>query len=398
MAGANRGIDKACIGYADRTGKKMKVLQVGMSYNPGGIESFVMTYYRQMRKMGVQFDFISMFPQLAYEKEILSLGGRVFHTTDARKHPMAFQKEMMQILKKEQYDVVHVNMLSAANIVPLLAAKQSNVPIIAAHSHNSSTPGLLRNILHRVNKSLIPRTASVYFACSEVAGHWLFSEKIVKGNAFHLIHNALCMEKFLFSESVRKEVRAELHLDGKFVVGHVGRFEEQKNHLFLIEVFQKVAEARKDAVLLLIGDGEVQEKARQKVKDCHLEEKVRFLGIRKDVDRLWKAMDVFVFPSLFEGLPIVALEAQASGVYSVMADTITREVKLTDHVEFLSLEAAKEKWRDCILAAEKHKQKEAYNSVIKRQFCEAGYDIESAAQTLLSYYESGKKERENGRN
>ena len=370
----------------------MKVLQVGLSFNPGGIESFVMTYYRQMRKMGVQFDFISMFPHLAYEEEILSLGGKVFHTRDARKHPFAFHTELRKILQAGKYDVVHVNMLSAANIVPLVTAKQEKVPVVAAHSHNSSTPGIVRNMLHRINKSWIPRYASMYFACSEVAGHWLFSDRIVEGEKFHLIHNALYMEKFRFCEAVREEVRKELELEGKFVVGHVGRFEEQKNHLFLLEIFKEVAKMREEAVLLLIGDGELKNAIQEKAKEYGLEEKVRFLGIRQDVDRLWKAMDVFVLPSLFEGLPIVALEAQASGVYSIMADTITKEVKLTDRVEFLSLEEKKEKWRDAILSAEKYRQKEAYNAVIKKQFCEAGYDIESAAQTLLTYYERGKKE------
>ena len=207
-----------------------------------------------------------------------------------------------------------------------------------------------------------------------------------------MIHNALHMEKFRFCEAVREEVRKELELEGKFVVGHVGRFEEQKNHLFLLEIFKEVAKMREEAVLLLIGDGELKNAVQEKAKEYGLEEKVRFLGIRQDVDRLWKAMDVFVLPSLFEGLPIVALEAQASGVYSIMADTITKEVKLTDRVEFLSLEEEKEKWRDAILSAEKSAQKETYNAVIKKQFCEAGYDIESAAQTLLTYYESGKKE------
>ena len=188
----------------------MKVLQVGLSFNPGGIESFVMTYYRELSKQGVRFDFISMFPHLAYEEEIKSLGGKVFHTCDARKHPLKFSRQMRKILRIGRYDAVHVNMLSAANIVPLIVASYGKVPTVIAHSHNSSTPGVVRNLLHRINRPLIPMFATKYFACSELAGEWLFSKKIRKSNNYHLIHNALDLKKFAFSSSEREEIRHEL--------------------------------------------------------------------------------------------------------------------------------------------------------------------------------------------
>ena len=231
----------------------MKVLQVGLSFNPGGIESFVMTYYRKLSKQGVRFDFISMFPHLAYEEEIKSLGGKVFHTCDARKHPLKFSRQMRKILRIGRYDAVHVNMLSAANIVPLIVASYGKVPTVIAHSHNSSTPGVVRNLLHRINRPLIPMFATKYFACSELAGEWLFSKKIRKSNNYHLIHNALDLKKFAFSLSEREEIRHELGVEGKFVLGHVGRFEEQKNHKFLLEIFREVASACEEAILLLVG-------------------------------------------------------------------------------------------------------------------------------------------------
>ena len=374
--------------------KTLRVLQVGMGPNPGGIESFIMTYYRQMVKMGIQFDFISMFPGIAYEDEIHSLGGKVFHTVDARKRPVRFFREMRYILKKKNYDAVHVNMLSAANIVPLIAAKSASVPVIAAHSHNSSTPGLTRNILHRLNRGIIPGCATLYLACSEAAGEWLFPERIRQGKNYHLIHNALDLDKFLFCEEQRRTVRKELGIEEKFVLGHVGRFEEQKNHFFLIEMFRLVAAERKDALLLLVGDGELRSAVEKKVREYHLQEQVRFLGVRSDVDRLWKAMDIFVLPSLFEGLPIVALEAQAAGVYSILADTITREVKLTENVEFLPIDTSSQdaalQWKEAIIAHAGCRPEEESCRKIRRQFQEAGYDIESAAGTLALYY-SGKQ-------
>lgn len=365
----------------------MKVLQVGLSFNPGGIESFVMTYYRELSKQGVRFDFISMFPHLAYEEEIKSLGGKVFHTCDARKHPLKFSRQMRKILRIGRYDAVHVNMLSAANIVPLIVASYGKVPTVIAHSHNSSTPGVVRNLLHRINRPLIPMFATKYFACSELAGEWLFSKKIRKSNNYHLIHNALDLKKFAFSLSEREEIRHELGVEGKFVLGHVGRFEEQKNHEFLLEIFREVASACEEAILLLVGEGELQEMIQKKAEEYGIEDRIRFLGIRKDVAELWKGMDIFVFPSLFEGLPIVALEAQASGIRSVMADTITTEVKIVNKVKFLSLQDSPKEWSRVILSYKGEDRSEEENSGIRQAFAKAGYDIESAAQTLLSYYE-----------
>lgn len=366
--------------------EQMKVLQIGLGFNPGGMESFIMTYYRELRKCGVQFDFIAMFPHIAYEEEIQALGGKIYHTSDARKHPVAFYREMRNILKAETYDVVHANMLSAANIVPLIAAKRGAVRKIIAHSHNSSTPGIVRNILHRLNKPLIPYFATDMFACSAKAGKWMYSDKIMKTERFHVIPNALDMKKFLYDENERDQVRAELNLQDRLVIGHVGRFEEQKNHEFLIEIFREIAAVREDAVLLLIGEGELQDGIRRKVEDYGLTDQVQFLGVRSDVPRLWKAMDIFILPSLFEGLPIVALEAQASGVCSILADTITREVQLTDNVSFLSLNDSPGKWCKEALSHIGYVRDQAVNEKILADFRKAGYDIETAAQALLSYY------------
>ena len=214
----------------------------------------------------------------------------------------------------------------------------------------------------------------------------MYSDKMMKTERFHIIPNALDMKKFLYDETGREQVRAELGLKDRLVIGHVGRFEEQKNHEFLIEVFREIAAAREDAVLLLIGEGELQDGIRRKVKDYGLTDKVRFLGVRSDVPRLWKAMDIFILPSLVEGLPIVALEAQASGVCSILADTITREVQLTDNVSFLSLNDSPGKWCEEVLSHIGYVRNQAVNEKILADFRKAGYDIETAAQARLSYY------------
>lgn len=219
----------------------MRILQIGLSHNPGGVESFVMNYYRELVKYGVQFDFISMYDSLAYEDEIKSLGGTVFYISNVKRHPIRFRRELLKILKEGKYAAIHVNMLSAANIVPLEIGKKAGVPKVIAHSHNSSTPGLLRNILHRLNKPRILHYATDFFACSKVAGKWLFDEKTMRSDRFHIIHNALHVEKFFYHETIRQKIREELGVENRFVVGHVGRFEEQKNHEFLVDIFNEIA-------------------------------------------------------------------------------------------------------------------------------------------------------------
>lgn len=363
----------------------MKILQIGLSYNPGGVESFVMNYYIQLATKGIQFDFVSMFPKLAYEKEIKQLGGRVFHISNVKKDPSRYATELTAIIESGNYDVVHVNMLSAANIVPLRVAYKCGVKKIVAHSHNSSSPGIIRNVMHLWNKRYIERYATDYFACSEFAGAWLFTSHLIQGEKYHIINNALCLEKYYYNEYVRKKIRKDLGLENKFVVGHVGRFEEQKNHSFLIKIFNEIVKREPNAILLLVGNGELEDVIKRNVIDLNLKDKVMFLGVRNDVNKIWQAIDVFVFPSLFEGLPIVAVEAQASGVVSVLADTITKEVKITDNVVFLSLDEPAEVWAQRVIE-ERNTSRCCDIATIKQIFTARGFEIESAAEMLLKYY------------
>lgn len=365
----------------------MRILQIGMSYNPGGIESFVMNYVRELTKQGVHFDFISMFPKLAYEDEITALGGKVYHTVDGRKRPITFYRQMKKILRMRHYDAVHVNMLSAANIVPVMTARHLGVKKVIAHSHNSSTPGVVRNLLHGVNKPFLSCFATDYFACSQVAAEWLFTGKVLKSGKVRLIHNALRLEDFLCSEMQRAEAKKQFQLEDKFVIGHVGRFEEQKNHLYLIEIMKAFTEKRDDVVLLLIGTGELETEVRRKVQEYGLEKQVQFLGLRKDVPELLKAMDLFLFPSLFEGLPLVLLEAQATGILSVVSSAVTCDVDLTKQMQFVSLKDEPEKWaKEIEKMAEKRNSRKSPEE-IKQLFQEAGYEIGAAAQQLKFYYE-----------
>ncbi|MEF9941986.1 MAG: glycosyltransferase family 1 protein [Lachnospiraceae bacterium] len=358
----------------------MRVLQIGLSYNPGGVENFVMNYYRQMVKQGIQFDFICMYSTLAYEEEIKSMGGHIYYVEDIKKNPWGYRRQLLDILRKQDYAAVHVNMLSAANIVPLQVARKAGVKKIIAHSHNSSSPGILRNVLHELHKRRISKIATDFCACSQVAGQWLYTE----GVEFQIIHNAIDMSKYLYDEQIRTEMRRELGVEGKYVIGHVGRFEEQKNHAFLIDTFQELAKQQENAILLLIGEGDLQKAMMKKVAKEGLANRVRFLGIRHDVPKLWQAMDAFLLPSLFEGLPLVAVEAQAAGLPCFVASTITREVAITEDVVFISLEASAKNWAKKIVEYADYVRKD--KELILQQCREKGYEIESASQELKKLY------------
>ncbi len=194
--------------------------------------------------------------------------------------------------------------------------------------------------------------SNVNFACSTEAGIYLFGKK----RKFEFIPNAIDLEKFEYNEQTRKEIRKELDLEGKLVIGNVGRFNLQKNHSFLLDIFNEIVKKNKDSILLLIGTGELEENIKQKIKELKLEKRVKLLGVRKDVNKLYQAMDIFLMPSLFEGLPLTGVEAQASKLKCYFADTITKEVIISNNVKFLSLKLTPEQWADKIVQDAKYER------------------------------------------
>lgn len=364
----------------------MKILQVGLGNNPGGMEAFVMNYYRELSRQGISFDFLCMYEKIAYEEEIKSLGGRVFYVPNVKKDYIGYVKQVRQLLNREKYDVVHVNMLSAANIVPLRLAHEAGVKKVFAHSHNASAPGLVRKVMDRWNRGKIATYATLKLACGEAAGRWLFGNASFEKGEVTLVSNAIDVDKYVFSSEKRDKIRQELGLEGKFVIGHVGRFDLQKNHEGLIHIFGEVVKQDSQAVLCLVGDGGLREETEEKIRAAGLEANVVFAGIRQDTEALFSAFDVFVLPSLFEGLPFTMLEAQANGLSCVVSDTITREAAvLEDHVESLSLDVPYSLWAETILKHKNEKRKD--EGVIREKLADAHFDIKKEAGRLLALYE-----------
>lgn len=363
----------------------MKVLQIGLSNNPGGVETFALNYNRELAKKGVVFDYVSMYGAIAYADEIRQLGGKIFIVPNVKKNYFGYVKAFRKILAEGNYDVVHVNMLSASNIVPLRLAKAAGVKKVIAHSHNGSTPGLIRKVMHRMNQPKIFRYANVRLACGNEAAKFMFGEKYCREHEVPIVSNAIDVEKYLFSEAERDRLRGGLGWKDEFVIGHVGRFGIQKNHAAVVEIFREVVKLEPRARLCLVGDGELRLETEQKFKEYGICEKVYFAGVQREVWKYLSAMDVFLLPSLFEGLPFVLVEAQANGLSCVVSDTVSQEAFLTDRVTALSLQQSYVDWAEKIIDYSKHVRPdiEQTRDVLKR----AHFDIEVEAEQLLRLYQ-----------
>lgn len=340
-----------------------------------------MNYYRYLVKKGIQFDFVCMYPTLAYQEEIAALGGKIYYVSNVKKRPGKYKKELMEILKTNFYQIVYVNMLSAANVVPLQVAYEMRIPRIIAHSHNTMAPGMIRNVMHKRNLTAVRKYATDYWACGKEAAVWLFGSEGSRQAV--IIPNAIEVEKFLFCQETRKRVRKGLDIgDDMLVIGHVGRMEEQKNHSFLLEIFASVHLKKKDSVLLLIGDGKLKEEIQEKARQLGISQQVLFLGRRNDVPDLLSAMDVFVFPSLYEGLSVTAVEAQCAGLPCVVSTGLTEDTAIMDTFQRISLEEKPDIWAEQILEYGKNLHNTADNDKIRKRMIETGFEIQTESEKL----------------
>ena len=343
----------------------------------GGVESFVMNYYRNINRDKIQFHFICDrdSTNIPYE-EIEMLGGRVILIPPYQKI-FNYIKELRKIFRENKYRIVHSH-LNSLNVFPLFCAYKENVCVRIAHSHSTTNKkewkkNIIKNVLKRFSKIF----ATDYFACTEYAGKWLFGDK---QENIKLVNNSINIEMFKFNDEIRNKIKKELNIEDKFVVGHVGRFVQQKNHDFLLDIFNEIYKNDKNAILLLIGEGPLEKDIKKKINDLKLNDVVYFLGIRKNVNELMQAMDVFVFPSLYEGLGMVLIEAQASGLKCVCSTEVPIEAKLTENITFLNLDDGVEKWYENIIA-EKNTRK---SYVEELRMC--GYDIKNEVKKLENDY------------
>ena len=347
-----------------------------------GVETFLMNYYRNIDRAVLQFDFLCGKQKAGdYDDEIRALGGRIFYRpglgTLREEDYTAFWRTFVQ--EHPEIRIVHTHN-GAKQWFPLEGAKQGGLPIRIAHAHSTDfvrDEKYLRR-LELIRK--IPSAANVFFGCSNQAGAFFFGEEQWRKKGI-LVRNAIPCQEFSFCPKTRSALRASLGIDHCFVIGHVGRFAEQKNHMRLLEIFRAVCQENPDSLLLLIGSGDLEEKIRKRAAELGISDRVQFCGEQADMPGWYQVMDVFVMPSLFEGLTLSGIEAQAAGLPCVFSDVVSPETKLTDDVSFLSLEAEDSLWRDEILRYRTHCRKDT--SAMIRQ---AGYDICEEAGRLQSMY------------
>lgn len=363
----------------------IRVAHIIGNWMGGGVESVVMNYYRNIDRTKVQFDFLcsESSTDIPYN-EIERLGGKVIIIPNYSK-VFKYQNELIKIFKKNNYRIVHSH-ISTMSVFPLRAAKKAGIPVRIAHSHSTTNnkekkKKLLKQILRPFSRVY----ATDYMCCSELAGRWLFGNKEYDKGSVYLLNNAIDLDKFKYNEKIRKEKRKELKIStDTVVIGHVGRFVETKNHRFLIDIFNEVHKQNDNSILLLAGQGPLMEDIKEKVKKLDLESSIKFLGQRNDINELYQAFDVFCLPSLSEGLPVVGVEAQAAGLLCIFSNDITKETKVLETTEFLSLTESSNKWSDTILNNLKNfKRKNNVDEISEKNF-----NINNEARKLnYKYYE-----------
>lgn len=351
-----------------------RILQVIGSLGWAGVEAVVMNYYRNIDRSNVQFDFITCSDkQERYDDEIQQMGGRIHRLPSRSRHPLAYMVALRQVIKENRYKIVHIHQNSASMAMDGIVSKMCGVPVVIGHSHNTRCNVMWQ---HYLFKPFVNHVLTHRFACSEAAGKWIFGNR----KDVMVVNNAIDSKKYHFNQELRERKRSELGLQEKFVVGFVGRLHEQKNPFRLLEVFKNLLEVKDNCQLMLIGGGNLESSLKQECIARGISDKVSFLGVRTDVSELMMAMDVFLFPSLFEGLALVVVEAQATGLTCVISENVPAP-NLTGRVKVMQLADENKKWTNALLSHDDFQRVKATDMIIK-----GNYDIVHEARKLHDFY------------
>jgi len=372
--------------------KPKRILQVFTIMNRGGAESMIMSYYRNIDRSKVQFDFlVHRFEKGAFDEEIEQLGGQIFRIAPIPFFNLnKYQKKLDKFFKEHQYNIIHSH-LNAMSKYVLKIAKKNNTNTRIAHSHIAlpilsivnireqklSIIDIFKIFYKNIAKKNITNYATNYFACEQKAANWLFNNT----SEVHIINNAIDSRQFRYNEEKSHLLKIKLGLNNKLIFGHVGRFNTQKNHLFLISIFYEIQKLQPNSILLLVGDGILKAKMIDKVEKLSISNKIVFLGVRSDIPEILQSFDIFLFPSLFEGLPVTLIEAQASGLKCFTSNTIDKDVDISGLINPISLEKSAKEWATIILENKDYTRKDQYQTIVKN-----GYDIKENAKKLENFY------------
>lgn len=359
--------------------KKTKVAMITNHFEITGISTVILNYCKVLDKKKYDLTVIAGQP-IADEnrKECAENGINIIELSSRHKKTVKHYYALWKVLKKNCYDIVHVHGSSSMMAIELSIAKIAGRKIRIAHSHNSMCPNMK---VHRILNPYFKKTYTKALACGKLAGDWLFGE-----NEFEILPNGFQTELFEFDEAARKRVRRELEIDDKFVVGHIGRFNDQKNQEYLIEAFEKFAEVHSDAVLLLIGTGPDYDKAKERADNSLYRKQIILYGVTKETRAMYAAMDVFVLPSKYEGLPVVLLEAQISGLPCIVSDRVTEEVDFGE-IRWESIDSGTDKWAAALADAKVRTidERKQYWRMHKHQINR--YDIELTVEQMEDIYD-----------
>lgn len=368
----------------------IRVAIVGGKIDSGGKKNLIMEYYRHVNRDEVQFDFIcdSDSQAIPYE-EIESLGGRVFEIAPYQ-NIFKNMADMRRLFKENKYSVVHAYN-STMNLFPMFVAKRCGVPVRISESLSMAHEGDWKTIIKKILRPMSKLFANYYMSCGDDCGRWQFGDKLFNAGKVDVFKTVINTEFNAFNPELREKTRKEFGWEDKIVIGHIGRFTAQKNSVHLIEIFAAIAKKEPKAVMCLIGDGELKEDMMNKIKELGIESQVNYLGRREDIQQFYNAMDCFLLPSLYEGLPVVGLEAESCGLPMFFSTEVTREANACELGHFIALSESVDVWADEILKAVNE------NMPIRRshakEVADAGFDSASEAMRMQKYYFDAMKEQ-----
>lgn len=361
--------------FTEQSEKPIRVLHILTGLTNGGAESFIMNMYRHMDRDKVQFDFLLRSDDNIYAEELNKMGSRVYKTASFPKHFIKNAQETDTFFKTHDYDVIHVHANALLYTFALSCAKRRGVTCRIIHSHNAGMAHMQLLPIHNMNKRRINNLATDFFSCSETAGKWMFDRN------FTVVHNAIDLSAFAYNPQKRIQIRKKFGIgENELVIGHIGRFVGQKNQSFLVDILAEVVKKKTDTKLILVGDGEQKTAIEKKVENMGLLDKVIFFGAQKDVTDIVNAFDLFVFPSKFEGLGIVAVEAQANGLKVICSEMVPDQVLFNSAMCKLPLSAGPVCWAEHILGADTQRLH------LTSQIQAAGYDVKQEAKKLQDFY------------
>lgn len=362
-------------------------------FHKGGTEAVVLNILKFIDKSMFEIEFLvhgDVNKNNEIHDQILKQGVKIHFVTPRNVSYIKNIADVKRVLQNNDYSIVHSHM-DAAGYFVLKEAKKQNIQVLIAHSHNSGVDisgNNLKQFLHKMvldySKYKLRKIADYYVSCSDLAGRWLFGEDICNSDSYMMFRNAIDVDFHKFNKSAREEYRNKLQFTGKYIVGHIGRFEEQKNHTFLLDIFEEILKLKPNSELMLVGEGSLLNDIKAKVYKQGIEDKVMFMGSRNDINELMSTMDIMLFPSLYEGLPVTLVEAQANGLKVVSSDNISKDTVLTNDIMLISTNRSPDEWAKYVIDFTSDEMHSDNVALLQ----EKGFDMSTNVKNLETIYKN----------